>query len=148
MKTLFDLNTRQELLGRLTKLTLDSPAQWGKMAPHQMIAHINGALKTNLGELTVTGEHNAIKAAIFRILTFSPLPIPKAKAETFPEIKMTGTYDMAEEKKAFGELLERFGKASGKENWPDSPIFGKLNARKYGKLAYKHTDHHFRQFGI
>lgn len=30
----------------------------------------------------------------------------------------------------------------------DHPIFGRMSVRDWGVLLYKHTDHHFRQFGI
>ena len=28
------------------------------------------------------------------------------------------------------------------------PIFGEMNRDEWGKIAYKHIDHHFRQFGV
>jgi hypothetical protein len=29
-----------------------------------------------------------------------------------------------------------------------SPLFGPLTGREWGALAYKHADHHLRQFGV
>jgi Protein of unknown function (DUF1569) len=38
-------------------------------------------------------------------------------------------------------------RASASE-WPDHPAFGPLPRRAWGVLAYRHIDHHLRQFGV
>jgi hypothetical protein len=32
--------------------------------------------------------------------------------------------------------------------WAPHPKFGPLTAQEWGKLGYKHLDHHLRQFGV
>jgi hypothetical protein len=43
--------------------------------------------------------------------------------------------------------LSRFCERSG-DDWPAHPVFGRMTRRAWGALAYKHTDHHLRQFGV
>jgi hypothetical protein len=44
--------------------------------------------------------------------------------------------------------LARFDDQRARTDWPLHPIFGRMSLRAYGVLAYKHTDHHLRQFGV
>jgi len=39
MKTIFDKQTRDELIDRINKLNENSTAQWGKMNVYQMLKH-------------------------------------------------------------------------------------------------------------
>ena len=39
MKTIFDKVTRDELIGRISLLNVNSTAQWGKMNIYQMLNH-------------------------------------------------------------------------------------------------------------
>ncbi len=32
--------------------------------------------------------------------------------------------------------------------WPLHPVFGKFTKEQYGKMNYKHLDHHLTQFGV
>src|SRR4051812_31143884 len=50
MKTLFDDADRASLLNRLGALQADSPRQWGKMNPAQMVTHCARALETATGD--------------------------------------------------------------------------------------------------
>ena len=43
----------------------------------------------------------------------------------------------------FSEVREK----EGEEDWPVSPVFGKLTRKDYGVLSYRHLDHHLTQFG-
>jgi len=45
-------------------------------------------------------------------------------------------------------LMERFGTAKGRSEWPEHPLFGPLSEAEWGHLGYRHIDHHFGQFGV
>ena len=51
MKTIFDTETRDELLERLKSLTPVDDRQWGKMAPSQMMEHTARALEMAPGKV-------------------------------------------------------------------------------------------------
>jgi len=149
MKSLFDPPVKQELLDRVQKVTEKSQRQWGKMTPDQMLSHINMSLSYPLGDVTVKfGRSPGFKQKLLRWFTLTPIPIPKAKAETLPEYKREGHYDIPAEKAKFTGLLERFVVKDKNAPWSPSPVFGELDAEEWGKILYKHTDHHLKQFGV
>ncbi len=148
MKTVFDTAVRKELIERVNKLSAKSERKFGTMRPDQGIHHINTALQAYLDEVKTKRTANPVKEAIFRWFTFSPLPIPPERAQTPPEFVAGGSYSIETEKGRFGSLIERVGALSAQKDWPISPVFGRLTGEKYGKLAYKHTDHHLKQFGV
>ncbi len=148
MKTLFDPAVKQELIARVESVTEKSKRQWGKMTPDQMLSHINQSLAYPLGDISVKlNEAPGLKAKLLTFFTLTPLPIPKGKAETFPEYRREGTYDINAEKAQFRGLMERIVHMDQNGLWPPSPTFGNLNGDQYGKILYKHADHHLKQFG-
>ncbi|HWF44911.1 MAG TPA: hypothetical protein VG537_09740 [Candidatus Kapabacteria bacterium] len=148
MKTIFDSAVQNELIERVNKLTPNAPTLFGHMKAPQGLHHINGAFQMYLGELSAPYHGNNFIAAALRLFTFSPMPIPKGKAKTTPPLVSEGTYDLEAEKMRFGKLLERVVTLPKMYEWPIHPIFGKLSSDQYGKLGYKHTDHHLQQFGV
>ncbi|MDP4199006.1 MAG: DUF1569 domain-containing protein [Bacteroidota bacterium] len=148
MKTIFDPTVRKELLERANRLTLQSERRWGSMRSDQGLHHINAAFQLYLGELTSPYHGNAALAAIARLVTFSPIPIPREKGRTAPSLIADKTYDLADEKARMAQLLERVATRPVNASWPVHPFFGQLTGEQYGKLGYKHTDHHLKQFGV
>jgi Protein of unknown function (DUF1569) len=148
MKTIFEPAVKKELIERVSKLTVHSPRVFGKMKPEQGLHHINAAFQLYLGEITAPYQSNAFISGLLKLFTFSPIPFPRGKAKTFKELISEATYNIENEKKRFQDLLERVAARANKAEWPVHPIFGKLTADQYGKLGYKHTDHHLQQFGV
>lgn len=64
---------------------------------------------------------------------------------TLPEFKIRGTGDVASERDKWIALIEEHAHCSNL-NFVH-PFFGKMTKEQSGYLAYKHTDHHLRQFG-
>ena len=148
MKTIFESAVQKELIDRVNKLTVHSPRVFGKMKPEQGLHHINSAFQMYLGELSASYHGNNYKAAVMRLFAFSPIPIPREKAPTSPILLAEATYNIETEKSRFANLLERAATKSKTGAWPIHPFFGKLTGEQYGKLSYKHTDHHLQQFGV
>ncbi len=148
MKTIFESAVRKELIDRVSKLSVHSLRVFGNMRPEQGLHHINEAFRLYLGEVTSPYHGNALKSAIFKLITFSPIPIPREKGKTAPPLVSEGTYNIQTEKTRFAELLERVASKSKSAEWPIHPFFGKMTGDQYGKLGYKHTDHHLQQFGV
>lgn len=149
MKTLFDAGVREELIVRLGKLRADSPARWGKFTAPKMVAHVNDCMRMATGELAVRPKGSALFAtAPVRWLAIHVLPFPKA-APTAPELlQRTAAADLDAERAKFGSELDKVLARFGKGSWVAHPAFGPMTERDWGVLGYKHTDHHFRQFGI
>jgi hypothetical protein len=148
MKTIFDPAVRSELIGRVSKLSAKSEKKFGSMRPDQGIHHINIVLQAYLGEVKTVPPSNKFIATLMKLFTFSPLPIPPEKGRTAPPFVAGSSYSIETEKARFPGLIERVAGQRDLKEWPISPVFGKLSGDQYGKLAYKHTDHHLKQFGV
>jgi hypothetical protein len=148
MKTIHDPAARQDLINRVNKITADSKRQWGAMTPDQMLKHLNKALASPLGDLDAWPAFKGLRRAIIKRLVLSPLPFPKGKAQTYPEFRADGTYNIPEEQAKFTTQIERFARMGMNGDFVESPGFGKLSGEEYGRLLYKHADHHLRQFGV
>ena len=68
----------------------------------------------------------------------------KRSTPTIAELKVTGNGNLASEKKNWISLIEQYPNFSN-ANFIH-PFFGKVTKEQVGILAYKHTDHHLRQF--
>ena len=148
MKSILDPVAREELITRVHSVTAHSARQWGAMTPDQMLEHLNRALANPLGDLVTKPAFTGVRRRVIKWFALSPMPFPKAKAQTFPEFKAEGKYDLAEEKAKFRSQIERFAAIGIDGDFVESPGFGKLTGEQYARLLYKHADHHLRQFGV
>jgi Protein of unknown function (DUF1569) len=145
MKSVFDKTTREGLITRINTLDENSTAQWGKMTVYQMLKHcrlweqmVFGQQKYKRGFLGLLFGKMALKD-----LTKDDEPL-KRNTPTIAELKITGTGDVASEKKNWLVLIEQYAHFSNTDLV--HPFFGKMTKEQIGYLAYKHTDHHLRQF--
>jgi hypothetical protein len=145
MKTIFDNTTREELMGRINTLNENSPAQWGKMNVSRMLKHCT------LTEEMYLGKKHYKRAFIGRLLGKMALknvlknenPLTR-NTPTLPELRITVKGDFASEKTKWVGLIEEYGHLS--EPGFVHPFFGKMTKEQVGCMAYKHADHHLRQF--
>jgi hypothetical protein len=67
---------------------------------------------------------------------------------TVPELKVQATTgDFAAEKRKRIALLNAYADYAFPDNSFIHPFFGKMTREQIGYQAYKHIDHHLRQFG-
>ena len=52
------------------------------------------------------------------------------------------------EKQALLDVMSRFAGAPADQPLAPSPVFGRLSRRGWGRLMWRHLDHHLRQFGL
>jgi hypothetical protein len=146
--SLWDEAPRRELLDRLARLTAESRSQWGRMNAPQMITHVNDQFRMALGDLPTQPKRMPIRFPPLNTLFAYVLPWPKG-APTAPELLMRiDQSTWSTEVVTFRDLLQRFAGLPPQTAWPVHPAFGKLSRKAWGKLGYRHTDHHFRQFGV
>lgn len=146
MKTIFDQTTRDELIGRIGSLHENSKAAWGKMNVYQALKHCT------LWDEWVQGDAVNKQAFIGRL--FGKMALKKLVKDeaplghntpTLPELRIKETSgDIAAEKKKWIALIGAYANLS-------KPVFlhtffGKMTREQVGVLAYKHADHHLRQF--
>ncbi len=147
MKTLWTESDRSALLDRLTRLNADAKPQWGKMNCAQMLAHLNDSMRMTVGDLPAQSKGGPLRYTPLKQLIIYWLPWPQG-APTAPELISRAPDGIEQETAAVQALVERFAQCADKSQWPEHPAFGKLSAKDWGVLAYRHIDHHLRQFGV
>lgn len=147
MKTTLDKATRDELIRRIGNLNENSQAQWGKMNVSQMLRHCTA------WEELVSGRQKFKRVLAGRIFGKMALrsvlkdetPL-RRNTPTAPEFKITTDGgDVKAEKEKWIGLLQ--GHSQFSYDSIMHPFFGKMTLEQVGYMAYKHIDHHLRQFG-
>ncbi|RXK62791.1 DUF1569 domain-containing protein [Lacibacter luteus] len=147
MKTLFESSVREEIINRINSLTSENNAQWGTMNVSQMLKHCT------LCDDMFFGKINIKRVFIGRLI--GPMLLKKAlqddrgfgkNSPTSPLLKTNNEVcDLAVQKKEWTLSIEQF--ADFNNNNFVHPFFGPMNKEQIGLFAYKHADHHLRQFG-
>jgi hypothetical protein len=145
MKTIFDKTTRDDLIRRIGTVNESSTAQWGKMNIYQMVKHCALFEEMALGkkryERVFAGRLFG-KIALKKVLK-DDAPLTR-NTPTLAELRIKGDGDVSAEKAEWISLLgeyEHFNNPGFMH-----PFFGKITKEQIGYLAYKHADHHLRQF--
>jgi hypothetical protein len=149
MKTIFDPETRDELFERLGRLSPDSPREWGKMTPSQMMEHTSRAIEMATGKRPM--KHHIIGKAlswIFRKEFLGEKPFNKNRP-TGPDFIIKDDPDFAATRRRLNGLICEIQVLG--ESGVDGNVhgfFGPLTGKQWGETQYKHLDHHLRQFGV
>lgn len=144
MKSVREAPARKEILARMARLEPGTKPKWGKMTAAQMVGHVARPMSGAMGELHVAAKPGPLRNRIIRYLVIYVLPWPRG-APTLPEYIDAGDGDFARNVKALGALLERFAAA---QTLLPHPAFGALSPKDWGRLTYRHLDHHLKQFGL
>ncbi len=147
MKTLLNATIRQELYHRLEKLSPYVPAIWGTMPAIQMLAHLSLQLECALHirpveRLPISWLVRPFRKLIINVVSW-PHNLPTAQSWKNPK-----TMEWDDELNRFLGLTEQFSETRHREIKGIHPLFGPLNRKEWGRLSYRHINHHFRQFGI
>ena len=115
-----------------------------------MLAHCADALRNATGELPIAVRRLPLaQTRLVQWLMIDVIPFPKG-APTAPELRRRDIATIEVEREALLVLLERFAVGPGAPavRWAPHPLFGVLTPAQWGRLAWKHLDHHLRQFGV
>lgn len=138
-----------EIRDRLGRLRFDAPARWGTMNAPRMICHLIDAFRVPLGELQAQPKGGPWRWKWVRQIFVYTLPWPKGKIPTRPEYLTTQPASWDADLATLLDLIERFAhQAPTLEEFAAHPVFGPLDNPEWARLAYLHTDHHLRQFGV
>ena len=145
MKTIYDKAVRDEVIARIRMVDESGLAIWGKMTIFQMLKHC-----TLWEEMVLNGKKYK---RVFVGLLFGRMALKgivksdqplRRNSPSIPELVITGTGNVSLQKEKWIELIAEHGRRFN----PDfvHPFFGKMTRDETGILAYKHADHHLRQF--
>ncbi len=146
-KSLADQSVRNEMLDRLERLSPDATPRWGRMSSAQMLAHLADWMAMAEGSLAVAPIRMIVRYSPLKQLAIYWLPFPK-NVMTARELRTRKARDWSIELETVRQRLEGFEGVARRVGWPHHPAFGKMTRRAWCVFAYRHMDHHFRQFGI
>lgn len=150
--TILTSDSATQLRDRLQQLRPGTRPLWGKMNANQMVCHLHDTMKLALGERAFEDRSTLLSRTVQRWVAFHlPLPWPK-NYPTRPEFDQlvggTPPSDFARDTAALVAVLQRFVRQPRDFHFGRHPIFGEMTEWEWMRWAYRHADHHFRQFGI
>ncbi|NLR65727.1 DinB family protein [Chitinophaga varians] len=149
MKTIFDHSTRTELINRIDTLNDRSKAQWGKMDVWQMTKHCTIWFEWIMGKNNPTYKQEWLGRIFGKMAlksnTKDDRPMQKNMPAGKQAVKEKGG-DVEQQKKIWINLIAECEHYSNPAFIHD--FFGKMTTEQIGVFAYKHADHHLRQFGV
>lgn len=151
MSTLLRPEVRAAVEARLARLQPDSERRWGQMSAGGAICHLSDAFRMALDERPIAPIHAPLKPLVKLVALRLPLPWPGGRIRTLPEAEQgkggtpptTFEHDRAE----LLTLIRRFAAAPPGALRREHPMFGRMSRADWGRWAYRHMDHHLRQFG-
>lgn len=150
MDSLFSQETKNIVFNRINQLTPGAKPEWGSMRSEQMLTHCQLPLEVSLGHLSLNPKIGFMKKLIFKLFkptlyndkNFRPnIPTPK-------EFEVLSSHDFEEEKEKLVAVIDQFHNLPEGYQFPVHPYFGTFTKEQWGKMQYKHLDHHLRQFAV
>ena len=151
MKTVADPNVLSALVERLEAVGPESTRRWGSLTAHEMLCHLGDATAMVVGTRPRKVAPPLRTRRLLKWLgLWSPIRWPRgfaANPEHDPKAEGTKPSDFATDLARVIEGLRGVASASDAELTPVHGVFGRMSHRDWKRWAYKHTDHHLRQFG-
>ena len=117
------------------------------MTAPQMLAHLADWMLMASGEIKTEPIKRVLRYPPLKQLAIYWLPFPRG-VQTAPELLGRLPREWSVEYASVRQRVEAFEELYLRTRWPDHPVFGKMTPKAWGVFAYRHTDHHLRQFGV
>lgn len=157
MRSIADSESLEELVERLGALRPETPRKWGTMTAGEMLCHLGDATASVLArgaeEARTGGTPPASDRLILKWIALrSSLPWPRGKLKTprhvDPQADGTRPGDFEVDRQRAIDGLRACATASA-DSWAATHgAFGRMTIADWHRWAYRHTDHHLRQFGL
>jgi hypothetical protein len=155
VKTVADPAVLRLLLARLDALTPGHARRWGTLTAPEMLCHLGDATEMALRVRPRERPLPLRRRAVVKALgLWTPLRWPRGwrtNPAQDPRLGGTRPTDFAADRERLRRALARLADAPGSrgaELEPMHGVFGAMSPRDWQRWAYKHTDHHLRQFGL
>ncbi len=146
MPTLWNADDRAALLARFERLAPSDTPKWGSFTAPRMVTHVTDAVRAGLGELAVKPVRTPFGFWPMNALVIRVLPWPKG-APTAPELMQRVPEAWDGELAALKAAIDRFAAREIGGTWSAHAAFGNIDGQLWGRLMYRHLDHHLTQFG-
>ncbi|SJZ43178.1 Protein of unknown function [Chitinophaga eiseniae] len=149
MKTIFNGPVRAELINRISALNEHSSRQWGKMDVWQMTKHCSQWFEWIIGKHQTVYKQEFLGKIFGKMALKSNTKDDRPMQKNMPAgkqvVKQKGG-DVEQQKQVWIGLIKECEHYSNPAFIHD--FFGKMTKEQIGVFAYKHADHHLRQFGV
>ena len=148
-KNLLKEEASDSIITRVKNLSAAHQPQWGGMTASEMLLHCNSCNRQILEE-SRGDKKTTIKQYLLRVLALYIAPNFKKNIKGELTHVTKGKANASD----FEELRNKFILLIGKFPANDHPLtlshpaFGNISTNEWGIAAYKHMDHHLRQFGV
>lgn len=137
---------RTLILQRLQRVRPDARPAWGTLDAPRMLCHVADQMRVALGDAPSRPVHSFATRTFLKFLVvhtgFQP---PRGKIRTAPEMLVSQPTSWDADLAACLALAERVAQGSARAV---HPMFGPLSPEEWGKLCWKHLNHHLVQFGV
>jgi hypothetical protein len=137
------------LVQRLESLRPETPRRWGTLTAGEMLCHLGD------GFTNVLGRPPARDARLQRLRKwvglYSPLPWPhgaKTNPRADPRLEGTRPTDFEQDRRRAIEALRKLASAPDELLSASHAMFGRMTPGDWRRWAFRHADHHLRQFGL
>lgn len=152
MKTVADPRVLDSLVARLQAVQPDGLRRWGTLTAHEMLCHLGDATGMVLRTRPRTEPVPARQRAVVKVLgLWSPIRWPHGwPTNPMQDTKAGGTQPsvFAQDRARAVAGLEGIAAARPFTLEPAHGFFGIMSVADWQRWAYKHSDHHLRQFGL
>lgn len=149
MPSIADPARLSQLERRLAALRPGSVRRWGTLTPAEMLCHLSDSTAHVLGSAT---REPGPSRPLFRWLALrTGLPWPRGRptmAHLDPRREGTRPDDLERDRRRVLEGLRAVAAAAPGMLPASHFVFGAMRHEDWGYWAYRHTDHHLRQFGL
>lgn len=149
MPSVSDPAVLSRLESRLKSLRADTPRRWGSLSPAEVLCHLGDATESVLARPGGdAGPHRRLRRWV---ALRSPLPWPRGARtpdRVNPRVAGTRPTDFETDKARAVAGLRRLAAADPGELPAGHALFGAMRAEDWRRWAWRHTDHHLRQFGL
>jgi hypothetical protein len=150
IKTVKDPLVRQRLIARLNALEPERQRRWGSLTAHEMLCHLGDAAAMVLGERPRATPPQVRNRTIVKwVFLWSAIRWPHGQPtnpQHNPRLAGTRPSEFARDLARAIDGIERIG--AGRAIEPVHGLFGTMTSADWQRWAYRHTDHHLRQFGL
>jgi len=114
----------------------------------QMLSHCAKSAGMPVGDTVTKPVPLRFIGQFFKKAVLGETPIRK-NSPTATELKSTDPKDFQKEKANFIAAINKLHRAGEKGVTAKAhPFFSKMSPNEWGRLNYKHADHHLKQFGV
>jgi Protein of unknown function (DUF1569) len=146
-QTIWNATDRQAILYRFGRLSPGSRPKWGSLDAPRMVTHATDAVRASLGEVKLAPLSGPLHYWPINVVVMFYLPWPRS-APTAPELLERKPVSWTSELETLESAVSRFVAGDVNGSWTPHVAFGALTGAQWGRLHYRHLDHHLGQFGV